>query len=146
MSALAIARPRAEARSAPSVGPRHRQAPTSPTGRVRLVVALATIGIAAGALFAAVALNAAAAQASVDARRLEAEVRSAERAHAELLVDVAELEDPARIRARAIAMGLVPAPAARHLLLRRAILADGAPDPSGTVLADPLKPVLTQER
>ncbi len=143
MSALAVVRPRsgATATAARSVAP-----PTAATGRVRLAAALAVLGIAASALFGAVALNASAAQAAVEARRLEREVRDAERSHAELLVTVAELEDPGRIRERALLLGMVPAPAARHLVLRRSIPADGAPGPVGPALADPLKPVLTQER
>ena len=149
MSALAVVRPRT---AAPAAGPRGSAARTAAaatsvaTGRVRLVVALLTIGTGAAALFAAVALNAAAAQSAVVARRLEAEVRVAERRHAELLVDVTELEDPARIRTRALELGMIPAPAARHLVLRRAVPADGAPDAAATAVADPLKPVLTQER
>lgn len=146
MSALAVVRPRPRSAAAARPAASTRPAVPAGTGRVRLVVALGVIGIGAAALFGAVALNAAAAQDAVVARRLESEVRSAERTHSELLVRVAELEDPARIRARALAMGMIPAPAARHLVLRRSIPEDGAPDPTGPALADPLKPVLTQER
>lgn len=150
MSALAVVRPRSGAPAAPARGATVGRTATAgasvATGRVRLVAALLTIGTGAAALFAAVGLNAAAAQSAVVARQLESEVRAAERRHAELLVDVAELEDPARIRARALELGLIPAPAARHLVLRRAVPADGAPGPTAAAVADPLKPVLTQER
>jgi hypothetical protein len=147
VSALAVVRPRAAA-PAPARGAARATsaAPSVATGRLRLAAALLTIGTGAAALFAAVGLNAAAAQAAVVARQLEADVRAAERHHAELLVEVAELEDPARIRARALDLGMVPAPAARHLVLRRAVPADGVPDPAVPAVADPLKPVLTQER
>ncbi len=148
MSALAVVRPRPAAGpdvGAPSARSPRAAAPAA-TGRVRLAVAVSVLALGAGALFGAVALNASAAQAAVTARRLEGEVRAAERHHADLLVDVAELEDPARIRARALELGMIPAPAARHLVLRRAIAADGAPDPVLPGVADPLKPVLTQER
>lgn len=148
MSALAVVRPRGAA-PAPSARGAARTASAAPsvaTGRLRLAAALLTIGTAAAALFAAVGLNAAAAQSAVVARQLESDVRTAERRHAELLVEVTELEDPARIRARALELGMVPAPAARHLVLRRAVPADGAPDAAVPAVADPLKPVLTQER
>lgn len=146
MSAVAVVRPRARAAVAPTRTPSVPASAPAATGRVRLAVALAAIGLGASALFGAVALNAAAAQAAVTARRLEGEVRTAERHHADLLVRVAELEDPARIRERALALGMVPAPAARHLVLRRAIAADGVPGPVEAGVADALKPVLTQER
>jgi hypothetical protein len=148
MSALAVVRPRGAAPGAPARGAARvtAAAPSVATGRLRLATALLTIGVAAGALFMAVGLNAAAAQAAVVARQLESDVRTAERRHAELLVAVTELEDPARIRARALELGMVPAPAARHLVLRRAVPADGAPDPAESAVSDPLKPVLTQER
>lgn len=149
MSALAVVRPRGAATASPAPRATTRADATAPsvaTGRLRLAAALLTIGTAAAALFAAVGLNASAAQSAVVARQLEADVRTAERRHAELLVDVAELEDPARIRARALELGMVPAPAARHLILRRAVPADGAPGPAVPAVADPLKPVLTQER
>jgi hypothetical protein len=148
MSALAVVRPRGSAPGSPArtAARATTAAPSVATGRLRLVTALVTIGTAAGALFMAVGLNAAAAQAAVLARQLESDVRTAERRHAELLVAVTELEDPARIRARALELGMVPAPAARHLVLRRAVPADGAPEPAGSAVPDPLKPVLTQER
>jgi cell division protein FtsL len=142
MSALAVVRPRpVAAATTAAVRPTVGEA----TGRLRLVLALAVIAVIGSALFGAVALNASAAQSAVEARRLELEVRQAERAHARLIVEVAGLEDPSRIRARALDLGLIPAPAARHLVLQRAIPADGLDDRS-TLVADPLKPILTQER
>ncbi len=147
MSALAVIRPRVRAATVPTrPGASERPATPVATGRLRLAVALLTIGVGASTLFAAVALNATAAQAAVDARRLEGEVRAAERHHADLLVTVAELEDPARIRERALELGMIPAPVARHLVLRRAIAEDGVSDTVGAGVADALKPVLTQER
>jgi hypothetical protein len=142
MSALAVVRPR----PAPVVRAADPAPVASmPSGRRRLVLLLALVAVVAGALFAAVALNAAAAQSAVEARRLETQVRDAERAHARLVVAVATLEDPARVRTRALELGLVPAPAARHLVLDRAIAADGAQDRAMGV-GDPLKPLLTQDR
>lgn len=142
MSALAVVRPRTVA-AVPA--PAQRASAGEPTGRLRLVLALAVIAVIGSALFGAVALNASAAQSAVEARRLELEVARAEREHSRLVVEVAGLEDPARIRARALEMGLIPAPAARHLVLQRSIPADGLDDRS-TLVADPLKPILTQER
>ena len=146
MSALAVVRPRVRPRTATAPATDVRSEAPAASGRVHLVVVLAVLGIGAATLFGAVALNAAAAQAAVTARRLEGEVRVAERQHADLLVEVAELEDPARIRARALELGMVPAPAARHLVLRRTIPEDGAPDPVGTGVTDAPKPVLPPER
>jgi hypothetical protein len=117
-------------------------------GRRTLVLAITTVLIIAAGVFGAVALNAMAADAAVQARALEREVVAAERRYAELVVAVAVKQDPARIRAEALAMGLVPSAAARHLTLERAIAADGAWAEAGSraLTPDPLKPLLTLER
>jgi len=117
------------------------------TGRRTLALALATALVIVAAVFGVVGLNALAANAAVEARALEREVGAAERHYAELVAAVAEKEDPGRIRARALELGLVPSTAARHLILSRLLDADGARRPdAGTIVTDPLKPVLTQER
>jgi hypothetical protein len=101
-----------------------------------------------GAIFGTVSLNALAAGYAVEARELDRRVADAERSYAQLVADVATLEDPARIRSAALELGLVPAGPGRHVVLARNLPADGAvPDievPGRT--ADPLKPVLSVER
>lgn len=127
---------------------RHLQVVDEPPKRHTLVYLLAIVMVVAGTVFGAVALNALAAGSSVDARRLDAYVLEAERAYAQLVADVAALEDPARIRAAAFDLGLVPAGPGRHVALERNLPADGATTTvevlDGT--ADPLKPVLSVER
>jgi hypothetical protein len=147
MSAVALQRPRAVAAPA-----RQRtvavERETVAGGRRTLVLAITTVLIIAAGVFGAVALNAMAADAAVQARALEREVVAAERRYAELVVAVAVKQDPARIRAEALEMGLVPSAAARHLTLERAIAADGAwaEAESRALTPDPLKPLLTLER
>jgi hypothetical protein len=147
MSAVALQRPRVA-----TVPPRARAATVEQAsvagGRRTLVLAITTVLMIAAGVFGAVALNAMAADAAVQARALEREVTAAERRYAELVVAVAVKQDPARIRAEALAMGLVPSAAARHLTLERAIAADGAWAEADTraLTPDPLKPLLTLER
>jgi cell division protein FtsL len=117
------------------------------TGRRTLILALMTALVIVSAVFGIVGLNALAANASVDARNLERQVARAEVRYAELVASVAAKEDPGRIRELAMELGLVPSSAARHLLLSRGIPADGLRHPDASVMvADPLKPVLTQGR
>ena len=118
------------------------------SGRRTLALVLATAVTIVAAVFGIVGLTAMAANASVGARALELQVAQAERTYAELVAAVAAKEDPGRIRALALELGLVPSSAARHLLLSRGIDADGGmrSDPNEVVLNDPLKPVLTQGR
>jgi len=146
MSAVAIDRPRTQVRTA-------RQVPAAtevagPTGRRSLLLALSTAIIVVAAVFGIVAFKAMAADAAVEARALEAVVARGEMRYAELVAEVASKEDPGRIRELALELGLVPSPAARHLILSRGIDADGARRPLelGPIVADPLKPVLTQGR
>jgi hypothetical protein len=144
MSAVALQAPRrlrvAEQRPAEvAAAPR--------TGRRTLVLALLTCGVIVAAVFGIVGLTAMAANASVDARALEIQVARAEVRYAELVAEVAAKEDPGRIRERALELGLVPSTAARHLRLSRSVIADGLRHPdAGVMVADPLKPVLTQGR
>jgi hypothetical protein len=112
-----------------------------------LAYALATIVVLAGAIFGTVTLNALAAAHAVEARALETRVTEGERAYAQLLADVAALEDPARIRSAALDLGLVPAGPSRHIALARALPADGAvTEALPGDEADPLKPVLSASR
>ena len=135
----AVVAPEAPERTDAAVEPR--------SGRRTLVLLLATAAVAVAVVFGIVGLNALAANAAVEARALEREVGAAERRYAELVAVVARKEDPARIRARALDLGMVPSPAARHLVLSRTLEADGMRrTEDDAVVADPLKPVLTQER
>ncbi len=118
-----------------------------PSGRLTLLLALATVLVIVLGVFGIVGLNAMAANAAVDARALERQVELEERRYAELLVAVTAKQDPARIRAEALEMGLVPATAARHLVVARGIDADGQMRADARAdVSDPLKPVLTQGR
>jgi hypothetical protein len=148
MSALAaVQRPRPVAVAPRAQRPAVERAAAT-GGQRTLVLAISTVLMIASGVFGAVALNAMAADASVQAQALEREVVAAERRYAELVVAVAVKQDPARIRAEALAMGLVPSTAARHLTLERGIAADGAWSEAETraLTPDPLKPLLTLER
>lgn len=127
---------------------RHLEAVEAPVRRHTLVYALAMIVVLGAAVFGAVTLNALAAGAAVEARELEAQVAVAERTYAQLVADVAALEDPARIRAAAVELGMVPAGPVRHLAVERNIPADGAVAEAGRPAGepDPLKPLLSVER
>lgn len=140
-AATAPVRRRAPAR------PRHLEvvAPRRPVPT--LVYALLTLLVLGGAVFGTVALNALAAADAVTSRNLEAAVEEGERVYAQLIADVAALEDPARVRAAAEELGLAPAGAGRHLVLERVLPADGAPmEALPGEAADPLKPVLSADR
>jgi cell division protein FtsL len=116
--------------------------------RHTLTYALAVIVLVGAAVFGAVSMNALAAAASVEARTLEAQVSTAERAYSQLVAEVASLEDPGRIRTAALDLGLVPAGPARVLVLDRNLPADGAVAQAlhGDVGSDPVKPLLSAER
>lgn len=144
MSAVALERPqRLRAVTTPEATPEV----VVPSGRLTLALALATVLVIVLGVFGIVGLNAMAANAAVDARALERQVEMEERRYAELLVAVTAKEDPASIRAQALEMGLVPAAAARHLVVTRGIDADGQMRADARAdVSDPLKPVLTQGR
>jgi hypothetical protein len=146
MSAVALHQPRSAART--RVPETVEVAQAAPSGRRTLLLALSTAVVIVAAVFGIVGLNAMAANAAVEARALEREVGQAERRYAELVAAVASKEDPGRIRERALELGLVPSPAARHLVLSRGIDADGmrGSQDVGPLFADPLKSVLTQGR
>ena len=144
MSAVALQQPR---RLRVAVSPDVTTAPVAASGRRTLLLALATAVLIVASVFGIVGLNAMTADLAVEARELELEVGEAERRYAELVAAVAAKEDPGRIREQALALGLVPSTAARHLVLSRGLDADGSRRvEGGPVIADPLKPVLTQER
>lgn len=146
MSAV-ITSPRRSREAAPDPRPNLRVV-DEPVVRHTLVYALVMIAVVAASVFGAVTLNALAAGASVEARALEAQVSEAERTYAQLVADVASLEDPARIRETALELGLVPPGPARFVPLERNLPADGAvaetdrPDTT----QDTLKSVLSVER
>lgn len=127
---------------------RHLQVVDEPVKRHTLAYVLVMIVVAGGIVFGAVALNALAAGAAVEARGLDAQVAESERVYAQLVADVAALEDPARIRQAALDLGLEPAGPARYVALERNLPADGAPAPTEMPDAtpDPLKPLLSVER
>jgi hypothetical protein len=127
---------------------RHLRVVEEPAPRHTLAYAIVMILVFAAAVFGAVSLNALAAGASVEARALEAHVTEAERVYAQLIADVATLEDPARVRAAALEIGMVPPGPVRHLSLDRNLPADGAVPETRTpdAAADPLKPLLSAER
>jgi hypothetical protein len=146
MSAVALHSPR---RLAAVDAPAAVRTPSPVTsGRRTLALALATALVIVAAVFGIVGLTAMAANAAVEARRLEISVAQAERDYAELVAAVAAKEDPGRIRELALELGLVPSTAARHLILSRGIDADGArrAEAVGMLVTDPLKSVLTQGR
>lgn len=127
---------------------RHLRVVDEPVKRHTLAYALVIILTGGAIVFGAVALNALAAGASVEARALEAQVAESERVYAQLVADVAALEDPARIREAALELGLEPAGPARYVAVERNLPADGAPAPTELPDAtpDPLKPLLSVER
>jgi len=147
MSAVALDRSRGAARHARATDRVPDAAPEA-TGRRSLMLALATALVIVAAVFGVVGLTAMAVDKEVEARSLERSIGQAERRYAELVAEVATKEDPSRIRARALELGLVPSPAARHLVLSRGLDADGARrrQDGGMLIGDPLKPILTQER
>lgn len=127
---------------------RHLEVVGEPQKRHTLLFALVIIAVLGGAVFGTVTLNALAAADAVQARELDRRVGEAERVYAQLVADVAALEDPARIRGAALDLGLVPGGPGRHVQLARNLPADGAVtelDGAGPA-ADPLKPVLSVER
>ena len=127
---------------------RHLRVVEEPAPRRTLAYAIVMIVVFGVAVFGTVSLNALAAGASVEARDLEAHVTEAERVYAQLIADVAALEDPARVRAAALEIGMVPPGPVRHLSLERNLPADGAVPETRTpdAAADPLKPLLSVER
>jgi hypothetical protein len=127
---------------------RHLRVVEEPTPRHTLAYALVILLVVSAAVFGTVSLNALAASTAVAARELDARVAEGERAYAQLVADVAGLEDPARIRAAALELGMVPAGAGRTLLLERNLPADGVITPIASLqgTGDPLKPVLSVER
>lgn len=127
---------------------RHLRVVDEPVVRHTLAYALVMIAIVGASVFGAVTLNALAAGTAVEARALDAHVAEAERTYAQLVADVAAMEDPARIRETALELGLVPSGPARFVTLDRNLPADGAVAPTDRPgeTADPLKPLLSVER
>jgi hypothetical protein len=146
MSAVALHAPRPVIVPAPRVQAEVHARPRS--SRRTLLLAAITILTLSAAVFGAVALNALAADAAVEARALERQVAAAEQRYGQLVFAVSAKENPARIREMALELGMVPSAAARHLALERPVAADGARASAAdrARVPDPLKPVLTQER
>lgn len=145
MSALPLPRGRAASRRA---APPQLRVVQETRRRHTLAFALLVLVLTAGSVFATVALNALAASDAVAARGLERAVADAERRHAELVAEVAHLEDPGRIEQVATEqLGMTPAHGARFIVVN----ADpAAPEADDGVVAggspDPLKPVLSADR
>lgn len=127
---------------------RHLEVVAEPVTRHTLAYALVSIVVLGAAVFGAVSLNAMAAGTAVQARELDAHVATAERTYAQLVADVASLEDPARIREAALELGLVPSGPVRFVAVERNLPSDGvsssAVTPGGRT--DPLKPLLSVDR
>lgn len=148
MSAVTAPLRRARRPAVSADGRPHLRVVAEPRRRHTLLYTLATIALMGAAVFGTVTLNALAAAHAVEARGLEARVAEGERHYAQLVADVAALENPARIREAAIELGMVHAGPGRHLVLQRALPADGAvaqPVAPGRT-TDPLKPVLSVDR
>lgn len=143
----AVTAPLRRSRPAP-VTDRHLRVVEEPVTRHALAYGVVMIVVFAAAVFGAVALNALAAGSAVEARALEAHVVEAERRYAQLVADVATLEDPARVRAAALELGMVPPGPVRHLTLERSLPVDRFVPATRTpdATADPLKPLLSMER
>lgn len=112
-----------------------------------LLWAGAALLVLALGVFGAVAASALAAEGAVTAAQLEDAVGDARATHAELLVEVAALEDPARIASVAAELGLVRADQPRLLPVRRVLPADGAAADRGVEAGDSpdrLKPLLAR--
>lgn len=116
-----------------------------PVTRHTLAYAVVLLLLAAAIVFGAVTLNALAAGAAVEARNLDAHVVAAERHHGRLVAEVAALEDPARIRAAALDLGLVPSGPLRYVVVERNLPTDGAAGSAFVpgAATDPLKPLLS---
>lgn len=143
MSAVPLQRPRG--------GPPrpHLRVVTPPTRRHTVAFALLTVALGAISVFTTVAVNALAAGDAVRARALEEAVQRDERHYAELVAEVARLEDPARVEQVATTdLGMVPADGARFLVLDGVLTDDEEGEDAVEVgdRADPLKPVLSVER
>jgi hypothetical protein len=127
---------------------RHLRVVEEPVTRHTLAYAVVMVLLAGATVFGAVTLNALAAGTAVEAQELDRHVAEAERTYAQLVADVAALEDPARIRAGALELGLEPSSPARFVVVERNLPADGALPPIARpgATADPLKPLLSVER
>lgn len=137
-------------RTRPRPGRRaHLRVVRQPRRRHLTVFLLAALLLAGATVFGTVSLNAMAAGDAVVARQLEADVVAAERRYGHLIAEVAALESPERVRRAALELGMEPATEPRYLILDRTLPSDleqrreavGAGE-----TADPLKPVLSQER
>jgi hypothetical protein len=144
----AITAPLRPSRRAAEEPTAHLRVVDAPVRRHTLAFALVWILVLGAAVFGAVTFEALAAAASVEARALEAHVAEAERSNAQLIADVAQLEDPRRVRAAAEELGMVPPGPVRHLTLERTLPADALVPAARTPAApaDPLKPLLSAER
>lgn len=109
----------------PSEPPAPELAVVPAAGRARLLWTVAALLVVAAAVFAAVALNAVAADDAVVAEQLDEAIRAAELDHGRLRAEVATLESPARIAEAAEDLGLVRVDHPRRLAVQRRLPADG---------------------
>jgi hypothetical protein len=131
-------------RSGPAGSPRLRVVPP-PRHTARYTVLLLFVAVAG--VFGVVRLNARAAEAALEARELEGDVRELTLRYEELTAEVAALEAPDRVRNVAGGeLGMVPAEQPGFLVAARPLATDGnaeaAVDVGGRPVTDPLKPVL----
>lgn len=145
MSALQAPRTPARSPAAPPRRQRERRhlrvVTEQPRRHPGLFLALYLV-IATLVVLGAVSLNALAAGDAVEARELTQQVEVAERAHGQLVAEVASLEDPARIRDAAREAGMVPARDPRFLEPGLPLPVDSAPTTPGD---DTLKPLLSAD-
>jgi hypothetical protein len=115
--------------------------------RRRLPWTVAALLVIAVAVFAAVTLNAVAADDAVVADELDQRIRASEIRHGQLLTEVARLESPARIAAAAERLGLQRVDHPRQLRVERLLPADGVVHDGGVVGrgSDDLKPLLARD-
>lgn len=95
-----------------------------------------------GMVFGAVSLNALAAADAITIRELDDRLAEQQRAYELLVAEVAQLEDPERIRKAAEGLGMVPATTPRYVLLDRSLPTDG----EQPMAEDDVKPMLSANR
>jgi cell division protein FtsB len=121
----------------------------SPAPRHTLIYSLLLVLLSSAAVFGTVTFGALGAGSSVEARQLERQVAVAERRYAELVAEVARLEDPARIEAEALSgLGMVRPEETRFVFVSRPLPDDGqqVADVAAGAPADPMKPILSAAR
>lgn len=143
MSAVTAPR-RQPARPAPSPARRrrHLRVVEDVPRRHPIVFLLLYLVTGIAIVLGAVSLNALAAGGAVDAAELSRQVSDAQRHYELMVAQVAQLENPERIRAQAEQMGMIQAQNPRYLEPGRELPADTPP----AATEDPVKPLLQAAR